>query len=425
MIRRVLRAAALCAGSAAWIAWLLSQAAADDHASTAALGTALPRAAAAVAKPLPAIDALAALSHAHQEDERWVATDAFGRRIEFSLAPALQTRVQRILHDYQVPYAALVAIEPASGRVLAYVSHSSANPNADDLARDPTPPAASVFKLITASALIDAGVVPETRMCYGGGSSRLEAIDLQDDRRRDGSCASLAEALGNSINAVFAKLADRHLDATTLRRYATSFGFGQKLPFAVPLPASPAEFPSERLEFARTAAGFWHVHMSPLHAALIAATFANGGQMPAPTLVDRVVGADGRVSNTARAGAPRSVLAPATAHSVAQMMLRTVQSGTAHSAFFDERGRPLVPGVAVAGKTGSLNGAEPFRAYSWWVGFAPADKPTIALAALIVNTAQWRIKSSFLAREALHAYLNAAPSAPPARLAAPAKLSVR
>jgi len=408
----------VCAAS---IGGLIALASADDGGAPPALPPAARTQQAAVAAsahatPLRAtaavsVDGRKALASARREADRLVADDELGRRIELSVAPALQDRVQKLLAEYRVPYAALVAIEPSTGRILAYVSHSSANPAAPDLAADPTPPTASVFKLVTSAALIDSGVMADTRVCYGGGASRLEPIDLLDDRRHDGSCASLADGLGGSINVVFAKLADRHLDAATLRRYAGLFGFGQKLPCGIDVAPSPVDIPSERMEFARTAAGFWHVHMSPLHAALIAATFANDGLMPSATLVDRVIASDGRVLPVARPPSPRTVLSSASARTVAQMMLRTVQSGTSRSAFLDPRGRSLLPGIAVAAKTGSLSASDPYRAYSWWVGFAPADKPTIALAALIVNTPDWRIKSSFLAREALREYLLSKPVA--------------
>ena len=83
----------------------------------------------------------------------------------------------------------------------------------------------------------------------------------------------------------------------------------------------------------------------------------------------------------------------------------TVTEGTAHSAFYDPKGRPYLPGISVAGKTGSLSSERPYRSYSWWVGFAPEQAPEIALAALVVNTPKWRIKGSFVAREALREYL--------------------
>ncbi len=328
-----------------------------------------------------------------------------GRRAILSLEPGLQSHVEGVFRRYEVPFGAVVAMEPATGRVLAYVSHSSANPDAGDLVLDATPPAASVFKVITGSALVDAGVGRSRRVCYGGGSSRLREVDLEDNPRRDNRCATLGEAMGGSINSVFAKLADRHLDPPTLERYAAAFGFGHALPFDVPTRPSPAEVPTERLEFARTAAGFWHMHMSPLHAALIGATIANGGEMPRASIVDRVEGADGGVLYENEPSIFRPVIPGSTAGTVRRMMERTVSHGTARRTFFDAHGNAFLPGISVAGKTGTLSSERPYRGYTWWVGFAPADAPTVAVAALVVNTPQWRIKAAYMARETLRYHL--------------------
>jgi cell division protein FtsI/penicillin-binding protein 2 len=363
--------------------------------------------------PIAGLDPLA-----HRlEGERLVSDLPGGRRAELALDPKLQARVSTLLREYAVPYGALVALEPATGRVLAYVSHSSANPAAGDLVLDPSPPAASVFKVVTGTALVEAGVSPDTSVCYGGGMSRLQKADLVDDPGRDRSCVTLTEAMGGSINAVFAKLADRKLSRGDLQRYAEAFGFGHALPFDVPARPSPLEVPEDSLERARTAAGFWHMHMSPLHGALIAATIANGGAMARPRLVERIVSAEGRVLEEREPRVFRQVVGRATAKRVGQMMLHTVTRGTSRSAFHDPKGRPFLPGVAVAGKTGSLSSERPYRAYSWFVGYAPEDAPKIALAALIVNTPKWRIKASYLAREALRQYLvpGPAPSAPSPR----------
>jgi cell division protein FtsI/penicillin-binding protein 2 len=353
----------------------------------------------------PPLDVQAALAHGHREGAKWTASAGAERRVELTIAPGLQQKAEDIFEQYRVPYAAVAAIEPSTGRLLAYVGHEQEG-NHGDPVRDASPPAASVFKIITAAALVDAGVKESTRTCYCGGSSRLDLVNLKDDPRRDLSCATLDEALGKSLNAVFAKLADKHLDSNTLLRYAKSFGFGQVLPFDFAPAASPIEVPGERLEFARTAAGFWHAFMSPLHAALIAATFANDGNMPRPRLIERVVLPDGKVQPAPGGGtALRAVISPKTAHAVGKMMLRTCKDGTSRTAFLDGRGRAQLPGIQVAGKTGSLSANDPYRAYSWWVGFAPAEAPRIAVAALIVNGPVWRIKSSFLAREVLREYL--------------------
>jgi cell division protein FtsI/penicillin-binding protein 2 len=87
------------------------------------------------------------------------------------------------------------------------------------------------------------------------------------------------------------------------------------------------------------------------------------------------------------------------------MMTKTVTKGTAKKAFYDPKGRSFLPGISVAGKTGTLSRHNPHRTYNWWVGYAPVDDPKIAVAALVVNEPQGRIKASYVAREALRNYL--------------------
>lgn len=329
-----------------------------------------------------------------------------GRTAILTLDSGLQSHLTSLLDRYDVPWAAVVAIEPTTGRVLAYVSHSSANPDAGDLVLDATPPTASVFKVITGAALVEAGVSPEERVCYHGGYSRLGSADIVDDPARDRICNTLSDAMGGSINAIFAKLALRRLEPATLERYAAAFGFGHSLPFDVPTRPSPAEIPADdTLEFARTAAGFWHVHMSPLHGGLIAATIAADGRMPRAAIIERIVDPGGATLYQHEPSTFRSVIGRSTADVVTRMMERTVTSGTSRRAFHDPSGRPFLPGIAVAGKTGTLSAQTPYRGYTWWVGFAPANRPTIAVAALVVNTPRWRIKASLVAREALRYYL--------------------
>ncbi len=339
------------------------------------------------------------------EDGVTVADLSDGSTALLSIHPGLQAHVAELYAHYEVPFGALVAMEPSTGRVLAYVSHSSADPAAGDLVLDPSPPSASVFKIVTGSALIDAGVDPAAEVCYHGGSSRILAGNLEDDPARDRSCASLADAMGGSINSIFAKLASRHLDAPTLERYASAFGYGHALPFDVATRVSPADVPEERLEFARTAAGFWHMHMSPLHGVLIASTIANEGRMPRATLVDQVLDARGGIAYRAQPQVFREVIPARTARAVNAMMRETVTHGTARRTFFDDHGNAFLPDVEVAGKTGTLTSGEPYRGYTWFVGFAPADAPQIAVAALVVNEPRWRIKAAYAAREALRYWL--------------------
>lgn len=330
---------------------------------------------------------------------------AAGNEAVLTLDASLDGFVSGLLERYEVPYAGVVALEPQTGRVLAYVSHSSAEPDGPDQVLSAAAPAASVFKLITGAALLEQGVTPETNTCYHGGASQLTQAELVDNPKLDTACVSLTSALGWSVNAVFGKLALKHLDAPTLSRYAGAFGFGETLPFDSATQVSTIDVPSSQVEFARTAAGFWHMRMSPMHAAMIAATVANRGKMMRPQLVDRVLDDKGATLVKSAPELHRSVLERKTADQLARMMRTTVTSGTAKKFFFDDHGNPFLPGVEVAAKTGTLSKERPYRGYTWWVGFAPANAPKIAVAVLLVNSPKWRIKAGFVGREALRHYL--------------------
>ncbi len=304
-----------------------------------------------------------------------------GTRAVLTVDSDLQTYIQDLFRKYDVPAGGLVAIEPRTGRVLAYVGYEAGKGESMDVVTDPAPPAASIFKIITASALLDAGVKSSTSVCYGGGMR------------------------SHSINAIFAKLADRHLDEARMTQYVSAFGFGQRLPFDLPTAPSPADVPQSRLERARMAAGFWHSQLSPLHGALLASTIANDGGMPYAAIVARIESSSGKTLYQHSPQKFRQVVPRMTAREAGEMMTRTVTHGTAKKAFWDSRGRPFLPGIAVAGKTGTLSRSNPYRRYTWWVGYAPVDDPKIAVASLVVNEPKWRIKASYVAREALREYL--------------------
>ncbi len=211
-----------------------------------------------------------------------------GRLVEYTVMPSLQNRAREIMEEAEVPYGAMVAMEPRTGRVLGYVQHSTHRPDIDDINGLAIPPAASVFKVITTAALLEhARIAPDYEVCFHGGRRGFNEGHLEDNPRRDDKCHSLTEALAKSSNVVYGKLADRHLDARVLEDYARSFGWKQKIPFELPLEPSAAQFSDDRLRLARTAAGFYNTQMSPMHGAVLAATIANDGVMMAPTIIER------------------------------------------------------------------------------------------------------------------------------------------
>ncbi len=157
-------------------------------------------------------------------------------------------------------------------------------------------PSASVFKLVTAAALVDKGATAQTRECFArSAEQRVVASDLEVDPLRDKWCMSLATAMGKSENAVFARLAHEKLDRPSLESTAHALGWAEPLSFDVSVQPSKLEVPDDALGFARTAAGFWNTTLSPLHAAVLSATIARGGVAMRPRIVARITTEAGHV----------------------------------------------------------------------------------------------------------------------------------
>jgi cell division protein FtsI/penicillin-binding protein 2 len=374
-----------------------------------------------VAAPAPVAPAQLRIAEAalDREADRYVAPLGDGRAV-LTTVPRLQGRIEKVLADYRVPWAAVVLLEPATGRVLAMAEHSQREPGRRGLSLEARAPAASIFKIVTSAALLHRGFEPGAEVCYHGGQHRVVKALLSDDPRRDRRCLSLSSALGKSANVVFAKLADRALNAGLLRAEADRFLFNQTIPFAQQVETSRAEIPEEPFALATTAAGFGTVRLSPLHGALVAAIVANGGVFVPPEVVASAWGAV-----PAPAAEPRRVLDERVAAELAAMMRTTVTEGTGRRAFKPPRSRqsPLAT-LTVAGKTGSISERVPFRDYSWFVGFAPADNPRVAFAVVIVNDGSWRVKAPYVARAALEAWADwewgrPEPRAPTARARRP------
>jgi len=376
-----------------------------------------------------------ALETLSRHGSHFVADLEGGGLAELTLNPILQKAVDEVLASHNLPFSAAAVISIPDGRVLALSGYSRTDPTLDaaTLALRPWAPAASVFKVVAASALLQEGHLdPETRVCYHGGVSSVLHDNLVDMPAIDRSCATLAYGIGKSQNAIIAKLASRYLQPEQLERIAAAFGFGEELPFDAPVEPSEIDVPREPLEFARTAAGFWHSSLSALHGALLAATIANRGEMPGAHIIDRALDAQGNPVQLPPHPS-RRVLDPSVAGQVGRMMQLTTSMGTAHRSFRDRRGNPTLP-VEVAGKTGtlfyrgrpsdpSLPGSKALSAgdrlgYSWFVGYAPADKPKIAFAVLLGNPSAWQLRAHVVARQVVADYLAAQNPNHPARMLA-------
>jgi peptidoglycan glycosyltransferase len=298
---------------------------------------------------------------------------------------------------------AVVAIDPKTGAVLAMVSTPSYDPevmlapNAAELRNalleDPNEPLAnravsrtyapgSTFKVVVASSAVENGVAGPTtsfddpiEFPLPGSTSVIHNYD----RRAcvDGTAVTLAEAFRKSCNTIFAMLG-LQIGADRLYDTAVSFSFDGPMRFDLPTQQSYFPDPSEvdAPALAQSSIGERDVRATPLEMAMVAAGIANNGDIMQPYLVGRVVDATGETLSEVTPELKTSAVSAATATIVSQMMEEVVASGTGT--------RATVPNVRVAGKTGTAESSTGSPAV-WFIGFAPVDDPTIAIAVLVLN----------------------------------------
>ncbi|HSS00058.1 MAG TPA: penicillin-binding transpeptidase domain-containing protein [Kofleriaceae bacterium] len=330
-----------------------------------------------------------------------------GRRAVLTLDPNLQAYAEKLLSEARAPRGAIVAMAP-DGRILALAGRRSDAPSkkADTrkgifdwrIATEVWAPAASVFKLVTASALVAAGVDPSDKVCYHGGIRSVLESNLRDDRR-DSRCESLTYGVAHSNNAILGKLAFQKLEPPALLRFARELGITAALPGSdLRGNAGVIDIPAVHdLNFAQAAAGFTGSQLSAVGGALLAATFADDGEQPVPRLVASIDG-------VALPGATRRrAITSEIARAVGRMMLATCEIGSAARSF----GRHQA--IRVAGKTGTLTRTDPFyMEHSWFVGYAPAEQPQIIVSVVLGNPESWHLRGHEAARRLIDRALRCA-----------------
>jgi penicillin-binding protein A len=298
---------------------------------------------------------------------------------------------------------AVVALEPSTGKVLAMVSSPSYDPNRlashdfssvqdswDQLTSNPQDPMVnraihevyppgSTFKLVTAAAAIESGQYTPDSLVKGGASLDLPQTenDLPNENGSDcgGNRITLTQALAVSCNVSFGFLG-LQMGTDELRAQAEKFGFDDT--YLDDLNGQAASrFPAdaEGPLLAYSAIGQYEVAATPLQMAMVTAGIANGGVLMRPYLVDEIRKPDLSVLDKAHEEPYRTAVSPSTARALTQMMVEVVDRGTATTA--------QIPGMKVAGKTGTAQSEEDRPPYAWFVSFAPADDPQVAVAVLV------------------------------------------
>jgi len=321
-----------------------------------------------------------------------ISAEIAGHRVEYSFDPELTAEVIDILRRGRVSRGHVIVIDPRTGRLLAYVATDMASfPPQDNY------PAASLVKVVTATAALQHTPEAARRPClYRGNRYRLTRSRVHRPTR--GNEASLEGALATSNNQCFAQLAVDALGGSTLVQTIAEFGW-----LAAPAPGHApgvVERGDDDYDLGRLGCGLSGCRITPLHAAQLGATLATGEQVT-PWWVDRVIDASGRTLQLPSRPPARRVMSADLAEELRSMLVRTTTHGTARSAFRDRRGRPKLGHVRVAGKTGNLSGSHPRGRYEWFVGVAPASRPTVAVAVLQLQSNLWWRKSSEIGADVL------------------------
>jgi cell division protein FtsI/penicillin-binding protein 2 len=332
---------------------------------------------------------------------------------ELTLDSALQKKATRLLERGKVIVGAVVVMDVRTGDVLAMAErhvddHPAAPKFSDDgpkhLALRAFAPAASVFKVVTAAALLEAGVSGKTAFPYLGGHQRIGA-DHIGAPPAGSPTATLGDGLSKSINGLFAHLAVTKLEPDALATTAQRFLFNEVVPFPALTDASTAQVPRSPLERGRMAAGFFHSKMTVLHGAVLAAAIARGGEMPAPRFVARLRTPEGGLEEGPAPAVLGRAMQASTATELGRMMRDTTEDGTARRSF--SQVPKSLEGIGVVGKTGTLTDPTTKTDYTWFVGYAPADSPQVAFSVLVGNGNPWWVKATDVARDVLAAHFEA------------------
>lgn len=325
----------------------------------------------------------------------------------------LSMPIQRALYGAlsQHARAAGIVLDPRTGAVLAMVSVPAFDPNTVDklfpvLSKSPSSPLinratgglyppGSTFKIVTAAVALDSGVVTVDSHWDDPGYFQIGDYVVHDDEGEVPGYLDLVGAFAKSSNVDFAQIAlkigvDRWYD------YAHKWGLGESFDFQ--LPAERDRIPPKNDVYpgilAQMGFGQASLLVSPLRMSLVAATIADGGVEQRPFIVRQIHNGPGSSSfGPAQLAAP---ISPDTAQIVKKMMVAVVANGTGTIA--------ALPNATVAGKTGTATNPAG-KSHSWFVCFAPAEAPRVAVAILVENAGYGAAVAAPIARNVLRVAL--------------------
>lgn len=326
----------------------------------------------------------------------------------YTIDSDLQKEATKLLNQYKPDYGAIFMMNAQTGEVLAMASFQKDDSNAPNWNLKSNFPAASTFKVITATVAVDKrGLLPSHKIHYNGGLYTLYRKNVMSDRiHRWTNVISLKDAFARSVNSAFGRLSLEQMSPVELNDYATRFMFNQEIPTDFPVEMGIAYIPPEKsFELTEAASGFNKINkMTPVQGAMIAGAVVNDGRMVIPYLVQNLKDKDSNILFKAKSLDKGQIMSPESAEKLRELMEETVLSGTSRKTFQKLVRSKKFADLEMGGKTGHLNGENPKGRVDWFVGYGMRDDQKIALAAVTVSKKYWTVKSSFLGQSMISKY---------------------
>ncbi|HMQ10866.1 MAG TPA: penicillin-binding transpeptidase domain-containing protein [Oligoflexia bacterium] len=325
-------------------------------------------------------------------------------QVNLTVEEDLQKYIQKKLAYYEVDFGAIAAINPNTGAVVGLTSYSNKDHKHDYSLRAAFP-AASVFKVVTASAALEYKKWNyNTNIRYQGNT---KYVTEKNSSTPGGSYKMpLHEAFAKSTNLIFGKIGRMILNKQLLLRKANDYGFAQQIPFDMPLDLSYIKFENDDISVAEVAAGLGDVSLSPVHAAMIAACVSNDGIMMKPYVVKNVVNENDEVLYQVDSKMWKKCLNSEVILDLKKMMQSTIDIGTAKKSFRGYKTNPVLKDLSIGGKTGSKTNLKLKGWNEWFVGYAEQGDEKLAIGIVIVSQKYWKVKPSQLSKDIFQYYFS-------------------
>lgn len=310
-----------------------------------------------------------------------------GNNIKLTLDRSLQVYASQQLRGKK---GSIVVLRPDTGEILAMVSKPDFDPsgiqnNWESLIKDKNSPLlnraaeglyppGSIFKLVITSSILKNNLQDTEIECSG--EVNIGGYIIKDSDGKGHGKIKLNEALKYSCNSYFIRQG-LNLGYSHMINEASKFKFNKSIQTDFKISQSIFPNKTDDKNVAQESIGQGEVLMTPLQGALMVSAIANEGVMMQPYVVSSITDSEGKIIKSFKPKQTAQVMNKAIADKIKALMIEVVDSGTGTKA--------KVSKVAVAGKTGTAEVSGDKKSHAWFVGFAPADNPKVAIAVLVEN----------------------------------------